>query len=150
MIVAQSPPGCIVPVSGVVAAKPPLLDFDVLQEYIIPRAAFFNRYITVNDPENKYAVLGFPVSIPDQKYRLNEFIFNHGHENDKDQNPKERVVRRLAASFAEIEKLIEFLSQEGKMCGSGSGGGGGGGSSTVSGARGEVRRHIESLLEIIK
>jgi len=150
--VAQSPPGCIVPVSGVVAAKPPLLDFDVLQEYIIPRAAFFNRYITVNDPENKYAVLGFPVSIPDQKYRRNEFIFNFGLvvEVDVDQIPYERVVRRLAATFAEMEKQNEFLSQEGKMCGSGSGGGGGGGSSTVSGARGEVRRPIESLLEIIK
>ena len=112
-IVAQSPEGCIVAAEGV--SKPPLLDFDVLQEYIIPRKAFFNRYMTVTDPEGKCCVLGFPVSIVNPKYDRNEFIFNFGLVVEAglsvaDQLPYERVVRRLAVTFAEMEKQNEYLS----------------------------------------
>ncbi|KAK4242704.1 nitrogen permease regulator 2 [Achaetomium macrosporum] len=135
-IVAQSPPGCIVPVPGASTAKPPLLDFSVLQEYIIPRESFRNRYITVADPEGKYFVLGFPVSIPSPRYDRNEFIFNFGLvvESDVDQVPYESVVRRLAVTFAEMEKQSGYLSQD------------------VDGSVGEnqARRPIQSLLEIIK
>ncbi|KAF6833381.1 Nitrogen permease regulator 2-like protein [Colletotrichum plurivorum] len=137
-IVAQSPPGCITPAPG--ATKPPLIDWEVMQEYIVPRKAFFNRYITVQDPEGKYAVLGFPVLIPHEKYQRNEFIFNFGLvlDADADQAPYEPVVRRLAVTFKEMEKQNEYLSQEG----SGSGNG--------AGPRGGDRRPIESLLEIVK
>ncbi|KAK4105645.1 nitrogen permease regulator 2 [Parathielavia hyrcaniae] len=133
-IVAQSPPGCIVPVPGATTTKPPLLDYSVLQEYIIPKEAFRNRYITVTDPEGKYSVLGFPVSIPSPRYSRNEFIFNFGLvvENDVDQVPYERVVRRLAVTFAEMEKQSAYLSQD------------------AVAAESQARRPIESLLEIIK
>lgn len=171
-IVAQSPPGCIVPVPGV--NKPCLVDFSVLQEYIIPRKAFCNRLITVDDPEGKYAVIGFPVSIPSPRYDRNEFIFNFGIvvecELDEDQIPYERVVRRLAVTFAEMEKQNCYLSQDPTRyhLGVSTGGGdyqlyhqqmqqqvmlqqqhhaattGGGSASLVH------RRPIESLLEIIK
>ncbi|KAK3309707.1 nitrogen permease regulator 2 [Chaetomium strumarium] len=154
-IVAQSPPGCIVPVPGgsgstSTAAKPPLLDFSVLQEYIIPRESFRNRYITVADPEGKYFVLGFPVSIPSPRYDRNEFIFNFGLvvESDVDQVPYERVVRRLAVTFAEMEKQSGYLSQD--VDGGGSVGGSGGGAGGVGGGEHHARRPIESLLEIIK
>ena len=128
---AQSPPGCMVPVEGV--AKPPLVAFEVLQEYIIPQAAFFNRYLTVTCPDAKYAVLSFPVAIADPKYLRNEFIFNFGVvvEADVDQIPYERVVRRLAATFSEMEKQGGYLSREGRV-------------------RDDGRRPIESLLEIVK
>ena len=99
------------PVPGI--DKPCLFDFNVLQEYIIPRQAFCNRYITVNDPEGKCSVLGFPVSIPDPRYDRNEFIFNFGVVVDcdlVDQIPYERVVRRLAVTFAEMEKQNCYLS----------------------------------------
>jgi nitrogen permease regulator 2-like protein len=109
-----------VPVAGVDRAC--LFDFNVLQEYIIPRKAFCNRYITVNDPEGKYSVLGFPVVIFDQRYDRNEFIFNFGlvvessasgsSGSGVDQVPYERVVRRLAATFAEMEKQNRYLSQD--------------------------------------
>lgn len=117
------------PVPGV--DKRCLFDFGVLQEYIIPRQAFRNRYITVNEPSGKYSVLGFPVSIDDPKYDRNEFIFNFGlvvetaavrdggagdgtgaGGDDNDQVSYERVVRRLAATFAEMEKQTGFLSQD--------------------------------------
>jgi len=161
--------------------KPCLVDFSVLQEYIIPRKAFCNRLITVDDPEGKYAVIGFPVSIPSPRYDRNEFIFNFGIvvecELDEDQIPYERVVRRLAVTFAEMEKQNCYLSQDptryhlGASAGSGdyqiyhqqmqqqvllqqqqhaanTGGLGGGiGAGSASLAH---RRPIESLLEIIK
>ncbi|KAK0746423.1 nitrogen permease regulator 2 [Schizothecium vesticola] len=187
-IVAQSPPGCIVPVPGV--DKPCLFDFGVLQEYIIPRQAFRNRYITVNEPSGKYSVLGFPVSINDSKYDRNEFIFNFGlvveaaavrdggtdgHDagpggDDNDQVPYERVVRRLAATFAEMEKQTGFLSQDQSARPvDDSDGSGGSDSETQSPSKARAaaaaavrndhlhnpvgsyrRRPIESLLEIIK
>ncbi|KAL7943069.1 nitrogen permease regulator 2 domain-containing protein [Trichoderma barbatum] len=131
-IVAQAPPGCITASNN----ESPLIDFDVLHEYIIPRQAFCNRYVTINSPDGKYAILGFPVVIPHTKYMRNEFIFNFGLlvETDCDQTPYERVVRCLAETFAEMEKQNEYLS--------------------LSEAKGPeddgVRRPIESLLEIIK
>ncbi|KAK4672464.1 Nitrogen permease regulator 2 [Podospora pseudopauciseta] len=182
-IVAQSPPGCIVPVTTpspntapvpsqtisnlnasitsssttpgtsttTPAIKSPLFDFAVLSEYIIPREPFRNRYITVTDPDNKYLVLGFPVSIPDPRYHRNEFIFNFGLvvDRDVDQVPYERVVRRLAITFAEMERQSGYLSQdqtkaqeeyawEERRDMNGDGG------------FFSMRRPIESLLEIIK
>lgn len=133
-IVAQSPPGCIVPEGAGPQRKPCLFDFDVMQEYIIPRKAFFNRFVAVNEPEGKYTVLGLPVAIAHPKYQRNEFIFNFGLvvESDVDQIPYERVVRRIAVTFAEMEKQNEYLSRD--QSGSNDGG----------------RRPIGSLLEIIK
>ncbi|ORY68591.1 nitrogen permease regulator 2 [Pseudomassariella vexata] len=131
-IVAQSPPGCIVASSLTPHLKPPLVDFDIIQEYIIPRKAFFNHFLTVNSPDNKYSILGFPVSIPHERYHRNEFIFNFGLvvEADADQIPYERLVRRLAVTFAEMERQGGYLSSEGKL--------------------NDGRRPIESLLEIVK
>ncbi|EFY86472.1 putative nitrogen permease regulator [Metarhizium acridum CQMa 102] len=135
-IVAQSPPGCITPSETTLTTRQPLIDFDVLQEYIIPRQAFCNRYVTINSPDGKYTVLGYPVVIAHTKYLRNEFIFNFGIliEADVDQAPYEGVVRYLAATFSEMEKQNEYLS-----LGEG------------DGLRNhEARRPIESLLEIVK
>lgn len=138
---AQSPPGCIASVdhsagnssttttpstnittpstatatarAASAPSRPPLVDFDVLREYIIPRQAFCNRYVTITTPDGKYSILGYPVLIPNPKYLRNEFIFNFGIivEADVDQISYERVVRRLASTFAEMEKQNEYLSQ---------------------------------------
>ncbi|KAK3395622.1 nitrogen permease regulator 2 [Sordaria brevicollis] len=163
-IVAQSPPGSIVPVplpegtNGPLNKKPCLFDFSVLQEYIIPRKAFCNRFITVNDPDGKYVILGYPVSIPDPRYDRNEFIFNFGLViscDVVDQIPYERVVRRLAATFAEMEKQDGYLSQDAATRGGAVAvhGYGNGGGRWVDGDGNEMvsmRRPIESLLEIVK
>ncbi|KAI0004039.1 nitrogen permease regulator 2 [Xylariaceae sp. FL0662B] len=131
-IVAQSPPGCIVATEYTPHLKPPLVDFDIIQEYIIPRKAFFNRLMTVNSPDNKYSILGFPVLIPNERYHRNEFIFNFGLvvESDVDQIPYERLVKRLAVTFAEMERQHGYLSSDGHVD--------------------DGRRPIESLLEIVK
>lgn len=129
---AQSPPGCIVAVEFTPHLKAPLVDFDIVQEYIIPRKAFFNRFVTVNSPDGKHSILGFPVSIPHERYHRNEFIFNFGLviESDVDHVPYERLVRRLAVTFAEMERQNGYLSGEGHVD--------------------DGRRPIGSLLEIVK
>ncbi|KAI0389611.1 nitrogen permease regulator 2 [Xylariaceae sp. FL0594] len=131
-IVAQSPEGCIVATEYTPHMKAPLVDFDIVQEYIIPRKAFFNRFGTVNTPDGKYSILGFPVSIPHERYHRNEFIFNFGLviEVDVDPIPYERLVRRLAVTFAEMERQNGYLSMEGRVD--------------------DGRRPIGSLLEIVK
>ncbi|TGJ88349.1 hypothetical protein E0Z10_g460 [Xylaria hypoxylon] len=131
-VVAQSPQGCIVATEFTPHLKPPLVDFDIVQEYIIPRKAFFNRFVTVNTPDGKHSILGFPVSIPHERYHRNEFIFNFGLviESDVDQIPYERLVRRLAVTFAEMERQNGYLSSDGQVD--------------------DGRRPIESLLEIVK
>ncbi|KAI1749800.1 nitrogen permease regulator 2-domain-containing protein [Xylaria castorea] len=131
-VVAQSPPGCIVATDFTPHLKPPLVDFDIVQEYIIPRKAFFNRFVMVNSPDGKHSILGFPVSIPHERYHRNEFIFNFGLviESDVDHTPYERLVRRLAVTFAEMERQNGYLSSEGQVD--------------------DGRRPIGSLLEIVK
>ncbi|KAI1174804.1 nitrogen permease regulator 2-domain-containing protein [Nemania sp. FL0916] len=131
-VVAQSPPGCIVATGFTPHLKPPLVDFDIVQEYIIPRKAFFNRLVTVSTPDGKYSILGFPVSIPHERYHRNEFIFNFGLvvEVQVDHVPYERLVRRFAVTFAEMERQNGYLSGEGQAD--------------------DDRRPIESLLEIVK
>jgi hypothetical protein len=104
-----------------------------MAEYIIPRQAFCNRYVTIVEPENKYRILGHPICIKDEKYERNEFMFNFciviGVEVDK--IPYEAVVRRLASTFTEMEIQNQFLSQE-----------------DVSNS--QDRRSIAALIEIIK
>lgn len=130
-VVHQSPPGCVAPEPDV--DKPRLFDFELMAEYIIPRQAFCNRYVTVCDPENKYRILGHPVCIKDERYERNEFMFNFciviGAEVDK--IPYESVVRRLASTFTEMEIQNQFLSQEDAL-------------------NSQDRRSIAALIEIIK
>jgi hypothetical protein len=104
-----------------------------MAEYIIPRQAFCNRYVTVCDPENRYRILGHAVCINDEKYKRNEFMFNFclviGTEVDK--IPYEAVVRRLASTFTEMEIQNQFLSEEGSQ-------------------KSRDRRSISALIEIIR
>lgn len=114
-VVHQSPPSFLVPEAGSEAE----IDFDAISEYIIPRAAFRNRYITVRDPSGKFMVLGYPVNISDRKYERNEFIFNFGIvvPDKTDTKPYEDVVRRLADTFREMEIQSQYLSSEGQTDG---------------------------------
>lgn len=91
--------------------------------------------MTINSPDGKYTILGFPVVIAHTKYLRNEFIFNFGIliDADVDQAPYEGVVRYLAATFSEMEKQNEYLSQGGDEY-----------------QDREARRPIEGLLEIVK
>jgi len=126
-----------------------LLNFDVLSNYIIPRKSFCNRLLATTTPDSKYVVLGFPVLIPDQaKYRRNEFIFNFCVvvEEGVERVPYERVVRRLAVTFAEMEKQDGYLSgQDGRGHRRSDGDVGTGSVDELGG-----RRSVDGLLEIIR
>ena len=113
--------------------KPRFFDFETMAEYIIPRQAFCNRYVTICDPENKYRILGHPVCITNEEYQRNEFMFNFCIVicADVDKTPYEAVVRRLASTFTEMEIQNKFLSEE-----------------DVSNS--QDRRSIAALIEIIK
>jgi hypothetical protein len=104
-----------------------------MAEYIIPRQAFCNRLVAICEPDNKYRIIGHPVCIKDEKYERNEFMFNFCVviDADVDKTPYEAVVRRLAATFAEMEVQNQFLSQE-----------------EISNS--QDRRTIAALIEIIK
>lgn len=105
-----------------------------MAEYIIPRQAFCNRYVTICDPDNKYRILGHPVCIKNERYERNEFMFNFciviGTDTDTDKIQYEPVVRGLASTFTEMEIQNQFLSQD------------------VGNQQG--RRSIAALIEIIK
>lgn len=107
-----------------------------MAEYIIPRQAFCNRFVTAVEPENKYRILGYPVCIKNEEYERNEFMFNFCLviEVEVDKTPYEAVVRRLASTFIEMETQNQFLSSD---TGEGKGEAGG-------------RRSIKALIEIIK
>jgi GTP-binding protein EngB required for normal cell division len=113
--------------------KPLFFDFKMMAEYILPRQAFCNRYVTICDPDNKYRILGHPVCITNEKYERNEFMFNFCIVicTDVDKTPYEAVVRRLASTFTEMEIQNEFLSQE-------------------DFSNSQDRRSIAALIEIIK
>ncbi|PKS12758.1 hypothetical protein jhhlp_000969 [Lomentospora prolificans] len=134
-IVAQSPAGLI----G--NPKTSILDFDVLQAYIIPRKPFVNRLVSATDADGKYVILGHPVLIAHDKYVRNEFIFNFGVvlEADVDRVPYERVVRRLAVTFAEMEVQDGYLSGQEVESETG-----------WVVAETEGRRSVEGLLEIVR
>lgn len=108
--------------------------------------------MTVSDPAGKYCVLGFPVSIPNPRYDRNEFIFNFGLvvESDIDQIPYERVVRRLAVTFAELEKQDNYLSQEPLDASTSNNNNNATSAGPSKHGPERRRRPIESLLEIIK
>lgn len=130
-VVGQCPKGCILP-DPTVSSKPRLFDFDDISEFVIPRPAFWNRYITFEVPGSELRVLGYPVCIKDEKYERNEFIFNFCIvlPTKFPMLPYEAVVRRLASTFAEMEIQNQFLSQEG-------------------GRKSKERRSISALIEIV-
>jgi hypothetical protein len=148
-IIAQSPSGFLS------TGKAATVDFDVLQEYIIPRKAFCNRYVTATDPSGRYAVLGHPVLLADARYVRNEFIFNFGVVVDAasaDFAAYEQLVRRLAATFAEMERQSGYLSgQDGSWHGAEGHEEAGKNGFECGDLGGESGwRPIEGLLEIIK
>lgn len=131
-IVAQSPPNLLGP------PKTSLLDFDHLQPYIIPRKPFCNRLVTATDASARHVVVSHPVLISDEKYPRNEFMFNFGVvvEEGIDRGTFERVVRRLAVTFQEMEVQDGYLSgQEGEA---------------GEGVGREGRRGVDGLLEIVR
>ncbi|KNC99135.1 nitrogen permease regulating protein NPR2 [Spizellomyces punctatus DAOM BR117] len=92
------------------SAPEPILDFDSISEYIIPKPELCNRLVTISTPY--YKLMGYPVSIKDQKYERNALLFNLCFVFEKDANTisYEQVVRKMARVLKSLEVESEFLS----------------------------------------
>ncbi|KAI9794047.1 MAG: Nitrogen permease regulator 2 [Peltula sp. TS41687] len=109
-VIHQVPDGSIVP--SPTSTQAPLVDFDSISSFVIPRQAFCDRLVSICN--NRYRVLGHPVCINSRKYVRNQFIFNFSIvlEEDEDMSSYVTVVRRLAILFRSLEEQEEFLSKD--------------------------------------
>ncbi|KAI9319406.1 nitrogen permease regulator 2-domain-containing protein [Dichotomocladium elegans] len=99
------------------AASKPLINFDTIREYIIPKPQLYKRLVTIC--VDKYKVLGFPMAIRNhEKYEQirNEFRFNlcFVFERDAETSSYEAVVRKLARVLEVLEIECNFLSEDAK------------------------------------
>jgi hypothetical protein len=58
------------------------VDFDSFSEYMIPKTALCNRFITFST--DTYKIMGYPVQINDSKYKRNNLLFNFCFVFDKE------------------------------------------------------------------
>lgn len=93
----------------------PLIDFEAISEYIIPKRELYKRLVALCT--NGYKVMGCPVVLHDhEKYRhfRNEFRFNlcFVFEQDAETSSYEAVVRKLSRVFEGLEIENSFLSKD--------------------------------------
>ncbi|ORY90531.1 nitrogen permease regulator 2-domain-containing protein [Syncephalastrum racemosum] len=113
----QVPEGSVTPYTPVNAIKP-LIDFEAISEYIIPKELLYNRLVIINT--ETYKVMGCPVVIHDHvKYgdARNEFRFNlcFIFERSAETSSYEAVVRKLARVLEALEIECDFLSQDANL-----------------------------------
>ncbi|KAK3723243.1 Nitrogen permease regulator 2 [Vermiconidia calcicola] len=94
------------------ATKDALLSFSDISSYVIPPYELCNRPLSVCAGGKR--VLSYPISLEDSKYERNRFTFNvcfilGEHE---DARPWERVVRKTATFFTELEEEDGILQAE--------------------------------------
>ncbi|KAI9304058.1 nitrogen permease regulator 2 [Cunninghamella echinulata] len=95
----------------------PLIDFEAISEYIIPKNQLYKRLVTIST--GNYKVMGCPVVLHDhEKYRnlRNEFRFNlcFIFDQQAETTSYEAVVRKLSRVLEGLELECDFLSQDAK------------------------------------
>ncbi|KAI8337709.1 nitrogen permease regulator 2 [Chlamydoabsidia padenii] len=93
----------------------PLIDFEAISEYIIPKNQLYKRLVTIST--GNYKVMGCPVVLHDhEKYRnlRNEFRFNlcFIFDDQAETTSYEAVVRKLSRVLEGLELECDFLSQD--------------------------------------
>ncbi|KAI9268234.1 nitrogen permease regulator 2-domain-containing protein [Phascolomyces articulosus] len=112
----QVPEGSVVSQkSGMNVPIKPLIDFETIREYVIPKPQLYKRLVTIST--DKYKIMGCPVAINNhEKYQLirNEFRFNlcFVFERDAETSSYEAVVRKMARVLEVLELECDFLSQD--------------------------------------
>ncbi|KAF8979143.1 Nitrogen permease regulator 2 [Entomortierella lignicola] len=101
-----------VPEGSILSKNSPLVDFDSISEYLIPKAELCSKLVTISTPTCK--VMGFPISLEHKKFERNALIFNLVFVFDKDAETSsyEPVVRKMAKVLKALEKESEFLSRQ--------------------------------------
>jgi nitrogen permease regulator 2-like protein len=110
-VIFEVPEGSIIPKGN----SPPIIDFDSISEYIIPKPQLCGHL--VNICTESYKVMGFPVNIrDDKKYARVYFMFNLSFvfEREADTSSYEPVVRKVARVLTSLEvsccvMLIHFI-----------------------------------------
>ncbi|KAG2218575.1 hypothetical protein INT45_014164, partial [Circinella minor] len=112
----QVPEGSVVSQkSGMNVPIKPLIDFETIRGYVIPKPQLYKRLVTIST--DKYKIMGCPVAINNhEKYQLirNEFRFNlcFVFERDAETSSYEAVVRKMARVLEVLELECDFLSQD--------------------------------------
>ncbi|KAF9941693.1 Nitrogen permease regulator 2 [Mortierella alpina] len=104
-----------VPEGSILSKTSPLVDFDSISEYLIPKVELCSKLVTISTPTCK--VIGFPINLEHKKFQRNALMFNLAFVFDKDAeiSSYEPVVRKMARVLKALEKESEFLSQQTRM-----------------------------------
>ncbi|KAG8876706.1 Nitrogen permease regulator 2 [Tulasnella sp. 331] len=88
----------------------PLLDFDSISEYVIPKTRLCGRLVHCNTP--KHRILGFPVILFGDQYARHDFRYNLCFVFDRtaDLSCYEPIVRKCARVLQTCEEESNFLS----------------------------------------
>lgn len=93
------------------ALPTPLVRFDLIKNYLIPKPQLCERIVTLR--VGKYSVVGFPITITDSSYERNAFVFNFCFVFSAQGNSivYETSIRRLARMFMALEEQSKYLSR---------------------------------------
>nr|CAG8534991.1 14023_t:CDS:2 [Entrophospora candida] len=107
-VVFEVPEGSIIPTES----STPIIDFDSISEYIIPKPKLCGHLINIST--DTYKVLGHPINIKDENYPRNFFLFNlcFVFAYNADTSSYEPVVRKVARVLTSLEIESKFLSHE--------------------------------------
>lgn len=107
--VIQVPDG-VVRTTSESEGQTPLVLFDDIKNYIIPKPALCNEIVSVL--YKGYRVVGHPVHIISENYERNSFTFNFAFifQDDADVAPYENVISRTANMFKALEMQSHYLS----------------------------------------
>ncbi|KAL1923629.1 uncharacterized protein VTP21DRAFT_8609 [Calcarisporiella thermophila] len=107
-VLYEVPEGSVLPTPNIT----PLVDFDSISEYIVPKEELSDRLVTITTGHHK--VIGYPVRLEGIRYhkRRNLFQFNLCFVFDKDAETSsyDPVVRKCARVLKAIEEENLFLS----------------------------------------
>ncbi|GJJ68133.1 nitrogen permease regulator 2-like protein [Entomortierella parvispora] len=104
-----------VPEGSILSKTSPLVDFDSISEYLIPKVELCSKLVTISTPTCK--VIGFPINLEHKKFQRNALMFNLAFVFDKDAeiSSYEPVVRKMARVLKALEKENEFLSKQTRL-----------------------------------
>ncbi|KFH74041.1 hypothetical protein MVEG_01254 [Podila verticillata NRRL 6337] len=104
-----------VPEGSILSKTSPLVDFDSISEYLIPKVELCSKLVTISTPTCK--VIGFPINLEHKKFQRNALMFNLAFVFDKDAeiSSYEPVVRKMARVLKALEKESEFLSRQTRL-----------------------------------
>ncbi|KAK3840433.1 MAG: nitrogen permease regulator 2, partial [Linnemannia elongata] len=99
-----------VPEGSILSKTSPLVDFDSISEYLIPKVELCAKLVTISTPTCK--VIGYPINLEHKKFQRNALMFNLAFVFDKDAeiSSYEPVVRKMARVLKALEKESEFLT----------------------------------------